>query len=45
MDPAQLESCCAQNVGDETFQEAFERTRRILGVTVSPAEPHQHAGC
>lgn len=41
MNPAQLESCLAQNVGEETFQQAFERTRRILGVTVSPAEPHQ----
>jgi TAG lipase/steryl ester hydrolase/phospholipase A2/LPA acyltransferase len=41
MDPVQLESCLAQNLGEETFEQAFERTRRIIGVTVSPAEPHQ----
>ncbi|HSW12979.1 MAG TPA: DUF3336 domain-containing protein [Solimonas sp.] len=43
MDPAQLESCLALNVGDETFLEAFERTRRIVGVTISPSDPH-HQG-
>jgi predicted acylesterase/phospholipase RssA len=42
MNPAQLESCLAQNVGEESFEQAFERTRRIVGVTVSPSEPHQH---
>jgi TAG lipase / steryl ester hydrolase / phospholipase A2 / LPA acyltransferase len=41
MNPAQLEQCLAQNVGEETFTEAFERTRRIIGVTVSAAEAHQ----
>jgi len=41
MDPAQLEQCLAQNVGEETFTEAFQRTRRIVGVTVSAAEEHQ----
>lgn len=43
MDPAQLERCLGVNVGDETFLEAFERTRRIVGVTISPADPH-HQG-
>jgi predicted acylesterase/phospholipase RssA len=43
MDPAQLEECLRLNVGEETFTEAFERTRRIIGVTVSPADPH-HQG-
>lgn len=43
MDGGQLERCLMANVGDETFVEAFERTRRIIGITVSPAEPHQHA--
>ena len=43
MDPAQLRRCLAVNVGDETFLEAFERTRRIIGVTISPADPH-HQG-
>ncbi|HUP91760.1 MAG TPA: DUF3336 domain-containing protein [Solimonas sp.] len=41
MDASQLERCLASNIADETFTEAFERTRRIIGVTVSPAEPHQ----
>ncbi len=41
MNPAQLEQCLATNVGEETFAEAFERTRRIIGVTVSAAEEHQ----
>ncbi|HEX4871216.1 MAG TPA: DUF3336 domain-containing protein [Nevskiaceae bacterium] len=41
MDPSVLEACLQQNVGGETFTEAFERTRRILGVSISPAEPHQ----
>ena len=41
MDPAALERCLRLNVGEQSFEEAFERTRRIIGVTVSPAEPHQ----
>jgi len=41
MDPRQLNTCLQQNVGDFTFEAAFERTRRIVGITVSPAEPHQ----
>jgi predicted acylesterase/phospholipase RssA len=41
MDPAQLQQCLTLNVHAGSFLEAFERTRRILGVTVSPAEPNQ----
>jgi TAG lipase / steryl ester hydrolase / phospholipase A2 / LPA acyltransferase len=41
MNPAQLEQCLNLNVGEETFTEAFQRTRRIIGVTVSAAEAHQ----
>ncbi len=41
MDPVQLESCLAANMGDLSFEEAFEKTRRIVGITVSPVEPHQ----
>jgi len=41
MDGGALEACMADHVGDLTFEEAFERTRRIIGITVSPAEPHQ----
>ena len=41
MDSAHLAACLNANIGDESFVQAFERTRRILGVTVSPAELHQ----
>ncbi|HWY25462.1 MAG TPA: DUF3336 domain-containing protein [Nevskia sp.] len=41
MDPAQLQDCLTRNVHAGSFIESFERTRRILGVTVSPAEPNQ----
>lgn len=41
MSPEQLQLCIAKNIGGETFTEAFERTRRIIGVTVSAAEKHQ----
>lgn len=30
-----LQGCCRSNIGDMTFQEAFNRTRRILNITVS----------
>lgn len=42
MDSGQLEFCLRENMGDLTFAEAFERSRRIVGITVSPIEPHQH---
>ena len=42
MDGGHLERCLIENIGEETFSEAFDRTRRIIGVTVSPADPHQH---
>lgn len=42
LDPAQLEQCIRSNIPDLTFLDAFEHTRRIFGVTVSPAEPNQH---
>jgi len=41
MDSGYLAACLNANIGDESFLQAFERTRRILGVTVSPAEMHQ----
>ncbi len=41
MDGAQLERCLATNLGDLSFVEAFDRSSRIVCVTVSPAEPHQ----
>jgi len=35
-DTAWFRSCCAANIGDMTFQEAFDRTGRILNIIVSP---------
>jgi TAG lipase/steryl ester hydrolase/phospholipase A2/LPA acyltransferase len=35
-DTRHLESCLRNNIGDFTFQEAFDRTGRILNITVSP---------
>ena len=43
MDSRQLERCIEQNVGDLTFEEAFDRTGRIINIPVSPARPHQHS--
>ncbi|HET7797616.1 MAG TPA: DUF3336 domain-containing protein [Nevskia sp.] len=43
MDPSQLQACLERNIHPGSFIQAFERTRRILGVTVSPAEAHQSA--
>lgn len=43
MDPSQLRACLERNIAPGSFIQAFERTRRILGVTVSPAEAHQSA--
>src|SRR3546814_19687462 len=40
MDSAQLERCLGANIGDLTFAEAFNRTHRIVNITVSPAEAH-----
>ncbi|HEY0975167.1 MAG TPA: DUF3336 domain-containing protein [Solimonas sp.] len=41
MDGAQLEHCLGANLGELSFVEAFDRTKRIVSITVSPAEPHQ----
>lgn len=43
MDPRQLQNCLERNIAPGSFIQAFERTRRILGITVSPAEAHQSA--
>jgi TAG lipase/steryl ester hydrolase/phospholipase A2/LPA acyltransferase len=37
-DGEHLMRCVRQNVGDWTFQDAYDRTGRILNITVSPAE-------
>lgn len=41
MDSSRLDECLRDNVGDDSFEEAYDRTGRTLGVTVSPAEPLQ----
>ena len=41
MDGQQLADCLQDNIGDMTFEEAFEYTGRIINITVSPADQHQ----
>lgn len=41
MDPSRMEECLNANIHPGTFLESFERTGRVLGVTVSPAEANQ----
>jgi hypothetical protein len=41
MDPGPLRSSIEKNVPNLTFLEAYEKTRRILNISVSPADPHQ----
>ncbi len=41
MDGDYLEECLRQNMGDMTFEEAFERTGRIVNITISPVHHHQ----
>jgi len=36
-----LQECLRANIGDMTFQEAFNRTRRILNITVSSSTVHE----
>ncbi len=43
MDSSQLELCIEQNVGALTFEEAFDRTGRIINIPVSPTRAHQHS--
>ncbi len=39
LDPTQLEDCLMRNIRAGSFLEAFERTRRILGVTAPCRQP------
>ncbi len=41
LDPAQLDEHVRTNVGDWTFAEAYERTGRVLNVSVSPTRARQ----
>lgn len=38
-DTEHFRNCCRANVGSFTFQEAFDRTGRILNITVTPQNP------
>lgn len=41
LDPRQLTSSIKRNIPDLTFLEAYEKTGRILNISVSPADSHQ----
>ena len=41
MDSSHLQSCLQENIGEMTFEEAFEHTGRIINITVSPVEKNQ----
>lgn len=43
MDQAELRSCLRSNIGEYTFEEAFERTGRSINVSVSPVQTNQKA--
>ncbi len=41
LDAGQLRKAIDRNIADMTFLEAYEKTGRILNISVSPADPHQ----
>lgn len=41
LDPKQLRKAIDRNIADLTFLEAYEKTGRILNISVSPADPNQ----
>lgn len=41
LDAAQLRKAIDRNIADMTFLEAYEKTGRILNISVSPADPNQ----
>lgn len=41
LDHKRLYDCIESNIGDITFQEAFERTKRVVSITVSPTRKSQ----
>jgi predicted acylesterase/phospholipase RssA len=41
MDIDKLEKMIRENVGDYTFKEAYDRTKRILNITVASTTPHE----
>lgn len=43
MDQEQLKSCLRANIGEYTFEEAFQKSGRSINVSVSPVQAHQKA--
>lgn len=43
MDQDQLRACLRANIGEYTFEEAFQRTGRSVNISVSPVQAHQKA--
>lgn len=43
MDQQQLKDCLRANIGEYTFEEAFQKTGRSINVSVSPVQTHQQA--
>jgi TAG lipase/steryl ester hydrolase/phospholipase A2/LPA acyltransferase len=43
MDQEQLKACLRANIGEYTFEEAFQKTGRSINVSVSPVQTHQTA--
>lgn len=43
MDQEQLKTCLRANIGEYTFEEAFQKTGRSINVSVSPVQAHQKA--
>lgn len=43
MDQSQLENCLRANMGEYTFEEAFQRTGRSINISVSPIQENQKA--
>lgn len=41
MDARQLRDCLRSNIGEFTFQEAYEKSGRSINITVSPVHQHQ----
>jgi len=43
MDQEELRNCLRGNIGEYTFEEAYQRTGRSINVSVSPVQAHQKA--
>jgi len=43
MDQATLKECLRTNIGEYTFEEAYQRTGRSINISVSPVQTHQKA--